>query len=65
MKKFKENLKVACLYLGIMVFVAGIISLGTWYEINKWKVYQETHHTDIGYWKWQFFVNSDSHSSRK
>lgn len=52
-------------WVGLIAFAAGIATLGTWYEITKWHVYQETHHTDIGYWKWQFFVNSDSHHSNK
>ena len=62
--KWKAKLEAFAAVLGILVIIAGIVALGTWYEVSKWRVYQETHHTDISYWKWQFFINSDSNSGK-
>lgn len=60
MKKFKDKLTTFLIYAAIVAVVVGFISFGIWFEIQRWNVYNLTHHSHIGYWTWQLFVNSHS-----
>lgn len=55
---WKEAITFWLTIAAILAVVAGVISFGIWFEIQRWHVYNYTHHTNIGYWTWQLFVNS-------
>lgn len=56
---FKERAQVALIYIGIVAVIAAFIALGVWWDIARWHTFQEVTHSDIGFWKWQFFFNSN------
>jgi Trk-type K+ transport system membrane component len=59
-QRLREVMSYALVWLVVIAIIAGVVSFGIWFEIQRWHVYNYTHHTNISYWTWQFFVNSQN-----
>lgn len=50
----KKGIRPTAILLGAII----LLILGGMFEIHRWHTFQDITHSDVGYFKWKFFIDN-------